>query len=54
MIEIEIKWTQCSQCRLIYMAFHRLHCQCPICGFPISNRLPVDCFEHLWLNRPEG
>jgi hypothetical protein len=54
MIEIEIKWTQCSQCRLIYMAFHRLHCQCPICGFPISNRLPVDCFEDLWLNRPEG
>ncbi len=53
-IETEMKWVKCGQCRLIYIAFQRLHFQCPICGFPVHNVLPLECFAELWNQRPEG
>lgn len=53
-IETEIYWIKCGHCRLIYMAFQRLHCECPICGFPLKNSLPDDCFQDLWIQRPGG
>lgn len=54
MIETGTKWIKCGHCRLIYLAFQRLHFECPICGFPLKSVLPQDCFQDLWMQRPEG
>jgi Zn finger protein HypA/HybF involved in hydrogenase expression len=54
-IEIENKWIECGQCWLIYQALHRLHFECPICGFPLKkSNLPADVCADLWKCRPEG
>jgi len=54
-IEIEEGFIACKQCRLIYMAVERLHCECPICGFPFRQLLPgVEMYPRQWLRRPQG
>lgn len=54
MIEIDVQWIRCEQCRLVYMAVERLNFECPVCGFPVTNLLPLECFPELWKGRPEG
>ena len=54
MIEIKIPCTECSQCGLYYMTIERLHCECPVCCFPLGELLPEEVFAGLWTRRPEG
>ncbi len=49
---IEMKWTQCGKCDLIHMVLRRFHFECPICGFPLRNLLPVETLATLWMCRP--
>lgn len=55
MIEIELGFMTCKQCRLIYLDLEQLHSECPICGFPFRQLLPkVETYPRQWMLRPEG